>query len=396
MKWCEWKRKLALFLFSQGITLFGSMLVQFAIIWHIARTTTSGSMVSLSTICSFLPQLLISTFAGVWADHYSRKAIILLSDGCIAAITLILVVLLRYGISSIWLFLLISVIRSVGAGIQTPAVNAMIPQLVPKENLMRVNGINSTLGAVISFAAPIAGGAILNEAPLYWVLMIDVFTAIIGISLLTFIQVKRPQTDGKAKRSGHLLELKEGLKYCFGQKWLKRLLTVYMAYTLFVIPAGYLNVLLVARVYLDNYWYLTMNEVAFFAGMTAGGLALSVLGGFKRKTNTLILGFLLFGGSAILMGIHSSFLIYLATVFFTGFSVPLTASSFQAILQERTPSQMQGRVFGIAGAVNSLFIQVGMIVFGPLADIVSIQSLMIFTGIALLLLAFWSRRRMLV
>lgn len=92
---------------------------------------SSGSMISLSTICSFLPQLLISPFAGVWADRHSRKAIILLSDGCISA------------------------------------VNAMLPQLVSKEKLMKINGLNDSLGASISFAAPISGGAILSTAPVF-------------------------------------------------------------------------------------------------------------------------------------------------------------------------------------------------------------------------------------
>lgn len=388
----DWKCRTFLFLLSQGITLFGSLLVQFAIIWYIAKTTTSGSMVSLSTVCSFLPQLLISTFAGVWADRYPRKTMILLSDGCIAIATLILVLLVQNGAEDIWLFLLISAIRSLGAGIQTPAVNAMLPQLVPKEKLMRVNGLNGSLSASISFAAPIAGGAILSVAPLFFILMIDVATAAIGMFLLALIPIHHLSNQYIEKKPERMSELRAGFLYCFKQKWLKQLLILYIGYTILVIPAGYLNVLLVARLYPESYLYLTLNEVAFFVGMTAGGLLLGAWGGFKNRLHTLAIGILLFGAGAILMGTTINFWLYLVTVCLTGFSVPLAGSSFNVIMQERTPEQMQGRVFGIAMAVNSMFMQLGMLAFGPLSDVVSIELLMVTTGMSLLLLAIWTIR----
>ena len=85
-----WKGKTFRFLTAQTISLFGSSLVQYAIVWYITLTTSSGKMLTISTLCGFLPQILISLFAGVWIDRYDRKRLIMLSDGVIAFSTLLL------------------------------------------------------------------------------------------------------------------------------------------------------------------------------------------------------------------------------------------------------------------------------------------------------------------
>lgn len=161
-----WKGKTFRFLTAQTISLFGSSLVQYAIVWYITLTTSSGKMLTISTLCGFLPQILISLFAGVWIDRYDRKRLIMLSDGVIAFSTLLLALAFLSGYKNIWFLFAVLIIRSAGTGIQTPAVNAIFPQLVPKEHLMRMNGLNSTLSSFMMFLSPAAGGAILSAAPL--------------------------------------------------------------------------------------------------------------------------------------------------------------------------------------------------------------------------------------
>ena len=75
-----WRRKTILFIISQAITLFGSSIVQMAIIWQVALETSSGLWVTLLTLSSTIPQTIISFFGGVWADRYPRKRLIILAD----------------------------------------------------------------------------------------------------------------------------------------------------------------------------------------------------------------------------------------------------------------------------------------------------------------------------
>lgn len=200
-----WKKKVILFLASQYISLFGSSLVQMAMIWYVTLQTSSGVWVTVLTVCSFIPQMIISFFAGVWADYYNRKVLIIVSDSTIAISTLVLILFMMSSngtTSELIAISVISVIRSLGSGVQTPAVNAMIPQLVPEEHLMRFNGINSSLQSIVQFIVPIVAAAILGFGnKINQVLLIDVFTAIIAIVLLIFIKIPKHDMQNKLKKS---------------------------------------------------------------------------------------------------------------------------------------------------------------------------------------------------
>jgi DHA3 family macrolide efflux protein-like MFS transporter len=152
-----WKKNTALFLAGQGVSLLGSSLVQYAIMWHITLTTQSGAMMTISILCGFLPYFFMSPFAGVWADRFDRKKLIMLSDGMIAAVTLIAAVIFLSGYSELWLLFAISAVRALGGAVQAPAVGAFLPQLVPQEKLTRVSGINSTLQSSIMLVSPCSG-----------------------------------------------------------------------------------------------------------------------------------------------------------------------------------------------------------------------------------------------
>ena len=383
----NWKKNTALFLTSQAITMFGSSLVQFAIIWYVAKETRSGIMVTLMTICGFLPQVIISIFAGVWADRYSRKRLIIFADAGIAAVTLVLALIIMNSERFFWALTVISAIRSVGAGIQTPAVNAAIPQLVPLEKLMKVGGINSSLQSVINLVAPAVAGAVLAWGAFEYVMFIDVVTAVIGISIFSiFVPLPRLEKPEGETKGGYFDELKQGISYTLGNKFLRRVLIVCGVFSFMVVPAAFLNVLMVTRIYGDNYWYLTLNEMAFFIGAVIGGIVLSSWGGFKNRLKTLGWGGIGFGVTCIAMGLTKEFWIYLIIIFIAGIAMPFNNSPLMVMLQEKVDPDKQGRVFSLLQIVMILVMQLGIGFFGPLSDVVPIERLMIGSGIGLLII----------
>jgi len=383
----RWKRNTALFLTSQAISLFGSSIVQYAIIWYVAKETRSGVMVTLMTICGFLPQVLISIFAGVWADRYSRKLLIVLSDAGIAIATLLLAIIIAHTDDFFWALLVISAVRSVGAGIQTPAENAAIPQLVPQEKLMKVGGINSSLQSIMNIAAPAVAGAVLSWGPFQYVLFIDITTAAIGITIIAcFVPLERIKKSKKAKENEYFGEIREGVKYALGNLFLRRVLKVSAVFCFLIAPVSFLNVLMVTRVFGDNYWYLTWNEIAFFAGAVLGGLVLGAWGGFPNRLKTLGWGGIAFGITTIGIGLTHEFWLYLVIIAAAGFAMPFNSSPLTVLLQEKVELDKQGRVFSLWQIVSTLVMQFGIAVSGPLADVVSIQLIMIYSGIGLLLM----------
>lgn len=383
----KWKSRAILFLTSQSITLFGSTLVQMAIVWYVTLITSSGVWVAAFSVCSYLPEFLISFFGGVWADRYHRKKLIIGADFVIAMVTLAMMLLMPYIADQLflWALLLMSVLRSLGAGIQTPAVNAVIPQLVPADQLMRFNGINATMQSVVRFAAPAAAGVVLTISTLRSTLSIDILTAALGIGLLSCVLI--PYERKQTEETSILTDLKAGISYAFSEKLIGRLLIIYGLFVFLCVPAGFLAGLLVSRVYGDTYGYLTVVELVGFAGMTLGGLLMSTWGGFKSRKATLLFGLAIFGIMAILMGLSTNFIFYLALMALYGVALTMVQTAITTLLQEKTETSMQGRVFGLLGSMYSGCMPIGMAIFGPLADLIPLQWIMIASGIVLIVIA---------
>ena len=386
----NWKRKTLLFLASQCITLFGSMIVQMSIIWYVTLKTSSGGWVAAFTICSYLPQFLISFFAGVWADRYNRKKLIILADGVITIATFIMfgvMPMISSDFVSLSALLVISIIRSMGAGVQTPAVNAVIPHLVPEEYLMKYNEINATIQSIVQFVAPAVAGTVLSIGTFRSTLFIDIVTALVGIGLLSCVLL--PKQEVSDENVSVFSEIKAGIHYSFSDKMIGKILIVYGLFILLSVPAGFMAVLLVSRVYADVYWYSTAVELVGFAGMALGGVLMGMWGGFKSRVKTFVVGLLLLSITTIIMGISPYFILYLVMMFVYSIALTMIQTATTTIIQEKAESSMQGRVFGLMGAMYSGFLPVGMAIFGPLADILPLQWIMVGSGIALVLVTVY-------
>ncbi len=386
-KHLKWKQNIIAFFVSQGVSLFGSSLVQFAVIWYIAKTTSSGVMVTISIVCAFVPQVIISLFAGVWADRYNRKLLIIFADAGIAVATLISALMMINGLEFMWALMVISAVRSVGSGIQMPAVNALLPQIVPEEALMRVNGINGSVQSMINLVAPAVSGAILSYGAVYHIMFIDVVTAAIGIGMMLFIPIAHHKKSTNTEKADFFGELKEGLQYSLGNAFIRRLFLISIIYIILITPSAFLNVLMVTRTFGDSYWYLTINEMAFFVGTMIGGLLIGVWGGFKNRIAMIAFGMFFCGGFTVALGLIPVFWIYLIAMLLVGISIPIGNTPFMTLLQEKVHPDMQGRVFGLYQIIFSGFLPLGMAIFGPLADVVPIQWMIVATGAALMILA---------
>lgn len=378
------KKKVIMFLASQAVTLFGSTLVQMAIVWYVTLTTGEGVWIAAFTGASYLPQFLMSFVGGVWADRYNKKALIIGADLGIAVVTLAMWLVLPHinsNFTMLYLLLIMSTIRSIGAGIQTPAVNAVLPRLVPQESLMRYNGINSTMQSVVNFAAPAAAGALLSFSTLNSVLLIDVATAAVGIFIFAFVAVPKGESVARASLFD---DMKIGANYVLGNKLLKTLLVTYGMFIFFSVPAGFLAQLFVSRTFGDTYWYLTAVEVVGFLGMMAGGVVMSTWGGFKKRSLTLILGLAIFGVLGGVMALSGYFIIYLILMFLYGIPMTMIQTAVTTMIGENAEESMQGRVFGLLSTMYAGFLPIGMALFGPLADMIPLNFIMIGAGVTLI------------
>lgn len=384
----NWKRRITLFLATQTISLFGTALVQYAITWHITLTTQSGSMMTIAIVCGFLPTFFLSPFAGVWADRYNRKRLIMISDSAIALTTLIMALLFMAGNESLWLLFVMSAIRALGSAVQTPAVGAILPQLVPEDQLTRVNGINGSIQALIMLVAPMASGALLGMVPLSTIFFIDVVTCFIAVStLFLFLRVKDHDRMQKAQEGGYFGDLREGVRFIATHPYLKQFFIFSGFFFVLVAPAAFLTPLQVARSFGDQVWRLVAIEITFSVGMMLGGLLIASWGGFRNKIHSMTLSGVVMGASTAAFGVVPSFWIYLSFMSIFGLALPLFNTPSTVLLQDRVDKDFTGRVFGVFGMISSSMMPMGMLVFGPMADKVAIEWIMLVTGALLMLLS---------
>jgi DHA3 family macrolide efflux protein-like MFS transporter len=383
----NWKRNATLFIVGEFLSMFGSMLVQHAITWQITLETKSGTVMTLFTCAALLPMVFISPFAGVWADRYNRKYLMVIADACIALITLGLAITYICGYRNMWLMLVVVAARSAGQGIQQPAVGAMIPQIVPQEALQRFNGIQSSIQSFNMFVAPMAAGALLSFMPIEQIFFIDVVTAVIGIGIvMIFVKVSGVPRDVAVQQGAkaYLHELNEGLRYIGSQRWLKIVIIFSALFSFFASPAALLTPLQTARTFGDDVWRLTAIEIMFSLGAVVGGVLISVWGGFKNKAHTIVLACAAFGLTAALLGIVPNFWVYLGLMLACGATMPLFSTPSMTLMQTKIDPSKMGRVFSVMMMFSGVAMPLGMVVFGPLGDVIRIEWLLIATGAVIL------------
>ncbi|WP_175955187.1 MFS transporter [Schaalia sp. Marseille-Q2122] len=386
-RFTHWKRTVTLFLVGQSISMFGSSIVQFAVMWYLTLETQSGLVVMLYAIFAFVPQGLLSLFGGTLADRMNRKLLIIIPDAIIAITTLALALIMVSGITDLWIILAAVTIRSIGSGFQNPAVSAAIPSIVPADQLMRVNGINASIQGVMALLSPAAGGAIYGLGGIVPTFFVDVVTAVIGIGVMAFVPI--PKLPDNPERKSLMGDLFAGLHYTFTHRFIRWLLTVYAVVFVLIVAPNFLVPLMVTRSFGGEVWMLTGVEVAFSLGMALGGMLVGML--IKRsKMHLLLVSSVIFGLLGMAMGVAPNVYVVLALNATAGLLVPVFSTPSTTALQEHTDPAFMGRVFSLVSIVFTLGMPLGMAVFGPLADTFSVETILIGTGAVTILFVLFS------
>lgn len=397
----NWKRNIAFFLGGQMLSFIGSLLVQYAIYWYINLETKSGFILTISIIASFLPLLIFSPFAGVWADRMNRKFLIIAADLSIALVTLIIAILFSLGTVEIWMLIVVTFVRGIGQAIHGPAIAASIPLMVPEDMLMRVRGIESGIQSAFQVLGPVIAALLIanfNIGSLYY---IDFLTAILGVTtLLLFVHIPKHGREHITSQKGDgFRDFKEGLRYVKQHTFLIPFF-IYLFFVLVLVsPVAFLSPLQVVRSFTNfetEYVRLTVVEVAFSGGMVIGSAFVAWWGGFKNRIVTAGLAISLLGAGVFTLGIVTNFYIYGIAMLLQGIVLPFYNTPTNVMLQEQVDKHYMGRVMSIMTMINSIAMPIGILIFGPLADVVDIELLMIISGLAMIVFGalYWVNKPM--
>ena len=372
---------------GQALSLLGSQLVQFAIIWYLTQTTNSATTLAIASMMGLLPQVLLSPFIGTWVDRGSRRLLLIAADSIVALATLVLVVLFASSLVQVWHIYVALFIRAVAGGFHQSAFGASAVLLVPKEHLARVQGFNQALNGGLNIVSAPLGAYLLSVLPMQGILGIDIGTALLAVSILLFIPIPQPGSRSKAPAT-YWQDFRAGFRYIIAWRGLVILLGLVMVINFFYSATEPLTPLLITKHFRGGAGQLGWWLSSFAAGTILGGLLLGVWGGFKRKVVTAQLGLILMGASTAVVGIvpWEQFLLGLIANSVVGFLLPIINGSFGATLQSAIAPDMQGRVFAFIFSAAMLVSPLALMIAGPVADAFGIQLWFLVAGVSCILM----------
>ncbi|MFN8380811.1 MAG: MFS transporter [Anaerolineales bacterium] len=364
---------------GQAFSLFGSSLVQFALIWYLTQKTGSATVLATASMFGMLPQVLLGPIAGTVVDRGNRRLIMIFSDATIALFTLLLAYLFWSSKVELWHIYLISAVRSAGGAFHYPAMASSTSLMVPKEQLSRVAGANQTMQGLVSIVAPPIGALLVAVMATQNMLMIDVVTAAMAITPLLFYSIPQPRQEEQhesAPKKSFMQDMGAGVKYMVSWPGLLMLGLMATMLNFLLAPTSALTPLLVTRYFGKGALELGSLDSFFGIGMIAGGITLSIWGGFKNKILTSISGIISFSVAILAIAIAPAdkFWIMIASMFMIGFMLPMANGPIQALFQSLIEPNMQGRVMSLVSSVAQAMMPLSLLVAGPITDATSYQT----------------------
>jgi len=270
----HWKRPFFTIWIGQAISLLGSQLVQFALIWYLTVETGSATILATASMVGFLPNVVLAPFIGALVDRWNRKAIMLAADTFVAAITGLLAVLFALGAVEIWHIYLMLFLRSVGGSFHGSAMIASTSLMVPREHLTRIQGLNQTLNGGLNIVSAPLGALLIELLPTQAILGIDVVSALFAIIPLIFIAIPQPEQEPQVGtgRPSFLQEMRAGLRYMLSWRGILIIAVFATLLNFFLSPAFTLLPLLVVDHFGGGALQLGWVNSVFGVGVIAGGL----------------------------------------------------------------------------------------------------------------------------
>ena len=395
----SWKSRFFTIWGGQAISIIGSQLVQFALIWYLTVQSGSATVLATASLVGLLPNVILGPFIGTLVDRWDRRRIMLISDTVIALATIGLAVLFALGIVEVWHIYVALFIRALFESFHSNAMTASTSLMVPVEQLTRIQGVNQMLNGGLNVIAAPLGALLLGILPMQGILAIDVFSALFAIVPLLFTCIPQPERYTGNTKDGVAIKadeqetvwqgVKAGVRYVISWPGLLivSLMTVGINFT--IIPAFSLMPLLVKEYFGGSAIHLGWVESAMGIGMFVGGAALGAWGGFKRNIVTSMLGLMGMGIGTLVFAVAPATALWLAILgaLLVGIMTTMTMGPFYAMIQTIVEPDMQARIFSLLSSVGSVIVPIGLLIAGPVADRFSIQVWFLFGGLLCTLMA---------
>lgn len=385
----NWKTKFLAVAIAQAVSLLGSAGVQFALIWWLAEQTASPLMLGLSGLMAYLPITLFSPLAGIAADRLNRKFICIFSDFTMGAAALVYAVCLALFDLPVWSVMVMLCLRGIGGTFQQPAIQSIIPQLVPSDELVKANGWMQLLNAGSFLLGPVIGAVLYAAFPLPVVLLSDVIGAVLASLALACVHIPKLEHAHTAHQS-MLVQFREGLSVFVEDRRLFFLVLAQALCMFFYAPLSSFYPLMTSDYFDLSAMHGSAVELAFAAGMLVSSLLFSSVLKIKCKIRVSYLGLFGMGIVSALCGllppVFLGWLLFAALCLALGAMGNVHAIPLTAYIQETVEAHKMGRAFSVLTLISSLTMPVGLLLSSPIAERVGVHGWFFISGVCIVVL----------
>ncbi len=349
------------------IATVGSGLTAFALSVYIFRITQSASSVALMMLLAFLPTILLSPLAGVLADRFDRRMLMIIGDGFSALGPVIILFASMMGTLATWHIYLGVTISALFSALLEPAYKATITDIVPEDQYSKASGLVQLAGASRYLLAPVVAGFLLAWTNIQTILLIDISTIIVTVFTISIV---RKKTATPLKRQTNYSDLRSDFKEGWEtivQK--KGVLWLTLSLSVVTFCVGFFQTLFSPMIlsFTDEKTLGTIWSVSA-TGMLIGSMFLGIFAISKHYVFKLCLALGILGVFISLTGISTNiyFISFSSFMFFS--TLPFVNTSAEVLLRKNIEQDKQGRAWGLIGTISQLGYVFAYCISGLLAD----------------------------
>ena len=350
---------------GQMVSAIGGGLTSFGLGVYVFEQTGSAASMALVTLLAFLPTLVLSVPAGVLADRYDRRLMMMLGDGLSAlGILYILICMLRGG-AALWQICVGVLVSSVFSALLEPAYRATVSDLLSKEEYSRASGLVSLAGSARYLISPLLAGLLLAVSDIRLLLVIDICTFFLTV-IVTGVVKRGLTAKAPELRESFLESLRGGWRAVTGKRGVVLLIAAASVLTCFM---GAFQIL-AEPLLLDftSSTVLGVAETICACGMLVSSLLLGIRGIRRGYVRVLCTSLLLAGAAMVVFGLKENIYLICVSGFCFFAMLPFANNCLDYLVRTNIPAEVQGRAWGLIGFLSQIGYVVAYGAAGVLAD----------------------------
>ncbi|MDR1017617.1 MAG: MFS transporter [Lachnospiraceae bacterium] len=386
----NWRRNYYIIWAGQGVSILTSSILQMSMVWYLVNKTDSALVLTLATLIGYIPQVILGPFSGIVVDRVNRKMVMIFADIFIMLVSLLLIFCNGANGIPVWIIYIVMSLRSIGTAFQSPALSAITPMIVPKDDLVKFAGFTQSIESGSALLSPGLAAILFHYFDLSHLVFFDIAGTFIGVSTVAFIFIPGVNEKIEHVKTHIITEAKEGFYAIKRVRGLGSLIIIAALYAFIYFPIGTLYPFISMSYFKGGTKGSSIVETLFAVGMMVGAIILGIIGNRLKRDRAISYSMGLYGVGLVITGIlpgnNHGLRIFFILAFVMGVSIPFYRGVKTAIIQVKAEKEYMGRVLSLSTSLTSLAMPVGLLLAGGIAQGVGINRWFFFSGIGSILL----------